>query len=86
MLRAPGIGEYYGVQGLTWKAPPILDDPDRTIRRGRKRLRLYYDGRALRLVAWKTKRGVYWVSNTLTHQIGEAQMIEIASSLRRLRQ
>ena len=86
VLRAPGIGEYYGVQGLTWKAPPILDDPDRTIRRGRKRLRLYYDGRALRLVAWKTKRGVYWVSNTLTHQIGEAQMIEIASSLRRLRQ
>ena len=49
------------------------------MRRGRK-LRLYYDGRRLRLVAWKTKRGVYWVSNTLTQSIGEAQMLEIAAS------
>ena len=82
----PGIGEYYGVQGLTWKAPPILDDPDRTIRRGNRKLRLYYDGKRLRLVAWKTKRGVYWVSNTLTQSIGEDQMIAIAASLRRLKQ
>jgi LCP family protein required for cell wall assembly len=86
VLRAPGIGEYYGVQGLTWKAPPLLDDPDRTITHKGRRLRLYYDGRALRLVAWRTKRGVYWVSNTLTHSIGGAQMLEIAASLRRLRQ
>jgi LCP family protein required for cell wall assembly len=86
VLRAPGIGQFYGVQGLTWKAPPILDNPDRTVRRGRKRLKLYYDGRRLRLVAWRTKRGVYWVSNTLTQSIGEAQMLEIAASLRRLRQ
>ena len=86
VLRAPGIGEFYGVQGLTWKAPPILDDPDRTIRRGNRRLRLYYDGKRLRLVAWRTRRGVYWVSNTLTQSIGEAQMIAIASSLKRLNQ
>jgi LCP family protein required for cell wall assembly len=86
VLRAPGIGEFYGVQGLTWKAPPILDDPDRTIRRGNRRLRLYYDGKRLRLVAWKTKRGVYWVTNTLTQSIGEDQMIEIAGSLKRLSQ
>lgn len=86
VLRAPGIGEFYGVQGLTWKAPPILDDPDRTIKRGNRRFRLYYDGKRLRLVAWRTKRGVYWVSNTLTQSIGEAQMIAIASSLKRLKQ
>jgi hypothetical protein len=84
VLRKPGIGEYYGVQGLTWKAPPILDDPDRTITRGGRRLRLYYDGKQLRLVAWKTKRGTYWVSNTLTQTVNEDQMIEIASTLRRL--
>jgi polyisoprenyl-teichoic acid--peptidoglycan teichoic acid transferase len=86
VLRAPGIGEFYGVQGLTWKAPPILDGPDRTIRRGNRRLKLYYDGKRLRLVAWKTKRGVYWVTNTLTRSIDEAQMIEIAASLKRLDQ
>jgi hypothetical protein len=86
VLRAPGIGEFYGVQGMTWKAPPILDDPDRAIERRGKRLRLYYDGRRLRLVAWRTRRGVYWISNTLTQSIGAAQMIEIAASLRRLKQ
>ena len=28
---------------------------------------LYYDGSHLRLVAWRTKKAVYWVTNTLTH-------------------
>jgi LCP family protein required for cell wall assembly len=86
VLRAPGIGAYYGVQGLTWKAPPLLDNPDRTVRRNGRKLRLYYDGKRVRLVAWKSKRAVYWVSNTLTQGIGETQMLEIAGSLRRLRQ
>jgi LCP family protein required for cell wall assembly len=86
VLRAPGIGEFYGVQGMTWRAPPILDDPDRIVERRGKKLRLYYDGRRLRLVAWKTRKGAYWVSNTLTQSIGEDQMIEMAASLRRLKQ
>ena len=31
------LGEYYGVQGMTWKNPPILDDPhDTVVRNGRK--------------------------------------------------
>jgi polyisoprenyl-teichoic acid--peptidoglycan teichoic acid transferase len=86
VLRAPGIGEYYGVQGMAWKAPPILDNPDRIVRRHGRKLRLYYDGAQLRLVAWKTRRAVYWVSNTLSKTIGDAQMLEIASSLTRLKQ
>jgi polyisoprenyl-teichoic acid--peptidoglycan teichoic acid transferase len=86
VLSTRRIGEYYGVQGLAWRAPPILDDPDRTIRRGNRKFRLYYDGKRLRLVAWRTKRGVYWISNTLTQTIGEDQMIAIASSLKRLKQ
>ncbi len=86
VLSTRRIGEYYGVQGLAWKAPPILDDPDRTIRRGNRKCRLYYDGKRLRLVAWRTKRGVYWISNTLTQSIDEDQMIAIASSLKRLKQ
>jgi LCP family protein required for cell wall assembly len=86
VLRAPGVGEYYGIQGMTWKAPPILDDPDRTVTRGKRKLKLFYDGSRVRLVAWRTRKAVYWVSNTLAQSIGEAQMIEIAASLRRLNQ
>jgi polyisoprenyl-teichoic acid--peptidoglycan teichoic acid transferase len=86
VLAAPGIGEYYGVQGLAWKSPPILDNPDDTVEREGRRFQLYRDGSNLRLVAWKTKRAAYWVSNTLTQKLSEAQMLEIASSLRRLNQ
>jgi polyisoprenyl-teichoic acid--peptidoglycan teichoic acid transferase len=85
-LRAPGVGEYYGIQGLRWKTPPILDNPDETVERDGRRFMLFFDGRQLRMVAWRTKRAVYWVSNTLTQNLSQAQMLEIAGSLRRLNQ
>ena len=79
-------GEYYGIQGTTWKDPPILDDPDETRVSGGRKLQLYYDGRRLRLVAWKTRRAVYWVSNTLSQSLNQRQMLAIADSLTRLKQ
>jgi polyisoprenyl-teichoic acid--peptidoglycan teichoic acid transferase len=79
-------GEYYGVQGMTWKDPPILDNPDQTVTSGRRRLQLYFDGRRLRLVAWKTRKAVYWVSNTLSQSLNRRQMLAIAESLTRLKQ
>jgi len=80
-----GYGEFYGVQGTTWRDPPILDDPDeRRVIRGR-RLAVFYDGRKIRLVAWKTDRGVYWVANTLMRKLSNKQMLGVAASLDRLR-
>jgi LCP family protein required for cell wall assembly len=80
------VGEYYGIQGTTWRAPPILDDPSETRKINGRKLELHYDGSRLRIVAWRTKRAVYWVSNTLTQSLGTRQMIAIAASLRRLGQ
>jgi hypothetical protein len=79
-------GNYYGVQGTTWRDPPILDDPaaERRTVNG-KTLQLSYDGDRLRLVAWRTRRAVYWVSNTLEKRLTNAQMLAIAGSLTRLR-
>ena len=77
------IGEYYGIQGTTWREPPILDDPSEIRRVNGRKLELHYDGRRLRLVAWRTRRAVYWVSNTLTQSLTTRQMIAIAASLRR---
>jgi LCP family protein required for cell wall assembly len=79
-------GEYYGIQGMTWKDPPILDNPDEVRESGGRKLQLYYDGRRLRLVAWKTRRAVYWVSNTLSQSLNKRQMLAIAESLTRLKQ
>ena len=82
--RAVGVGEYYGVQGTTWKDPPILDDASETRKIGRREYELHYDGDRLRLVAWRTDKGSYWISNTLLQSLSEAQMMGIAKSVRAL--
>jgi LCP family protein required for cell wall assembly len=77
-------GQYWGVQGMTWRSPPILDDPtDTETMRGRK-YDMYYDGTRLRLIAWRTKNAVYWVSNTLSRTLTNQQMRDIAKSLTRV--
>jgi LCP family protein required for cell wall assembly len=82
MVVSAGLfGQYYGVQGTNWKAPPILDDPSETMRMRGRRYQLYYDGSRLRLVAWKTPRAVYWVSNSLSETISNRQMLAVARSL-----
>jgi polyisoprenyl-teichoic acid--peptidoglycan teichoic acid transferase len=86
VLFAGAAGEYYGVQGMTWRSPPILDNPDAVRTMSGRRLRLYYDGHHLRLVAWKTRRAVYWVTNTLSDKLSNAQLTGIAASLARLKQ
>ena len=81
--RTNAFGEYYGVQGTTWKDPPILDDPSekRTIK-GRT-YELHFAGDRLRLVAWRTPKAAYWISNTLLQTLTKRQMMAIARSARR---
>ena len=80
MVLRLDFGEYYGVQGLTWKDPPILEDPAEVRRIGRREYELHYDGDRLRLVAWRTPKAVYWISNTLLLTLTERQMLAIARS------
>jgi polyisoprenyl-teichoic acid--peptidoglycan teichoic acid transferase len=78
------IGQYYGVQGTDWRSPPILDDPSKRIRSGGRTYELFYDGSRLKLVAWRSRRGSYWVSNTLLRTLTSKQMLALARSLRSL--
>jgi polyisoprenyl-teichoic acid--peptidoglycan teichoic acid transferase len=77
----PVKGEFYGVQGVAWKRPPLLQSPSgtRTIK-GRK-LFLYADGGRLTTVAWHLGDDSYWISNTLTSDIPNGQMIAMAASM-----
>ena len=84
IIQSGLIGEYYGLQGTAWMNPPILDGPHETHRYGRRRLEMYYDGDRLRLVAWREKDAVYWVSNTLLQSLTARQMIDIARTARPL--
>jgi LCP family protein required for cell wall assembly len=76
------VGEYYGLQGTTWREPPILADESEERRIGKRNFELHYDGDRLRLVAWRTRKAVYWVSNTLLQSLSERQMLAIARSTR----
>jgi LCP family protein required for cell wall assembly len=77
-------GEYYGIQGQTWRDPPLLASPDRIRDVNGRKLMLFYDGAKLRQVAWRTPRAVYWVTNTLNRKLSNSKMLAIAGSLRRL--
>jgi hypothetical protein len=84
VVEAPGIGEYYGIQGTNWKNPPLLANPSETREVDGRKLQLYRDGSRLRIVAWKTPKATWWVSNTLLRSLTNQQMIGIARSLTRI--
>jgi LCP family protein required for cell wall assembly len=84
VLAQGEAGQYYGVQGTTWKAPPILDNPTDQVRMRKRTYQRYFDGRRIRLIAWKTPKAVYWVSNTLSQKLTNKQMMDVARSLQRV--
>jgi hypothetical protein len=72
---------YYGVQGTTWRHPPLLAKPSATKVVGGRKLELFAAGGKLTTVAWRNKGAVYWIQNTLTSSIPNQQMVAIAASL-----
>jgi len=81
LVLNPALGQYYGVQGTTWMNPPILNSPTETRNVNGKQLLLYFNGHKLSVVAWKAPHAVYWISNTLTDDLSNQQMVAIAASL-----
>ena len=71
VFSRPALGEYYGFMGTRWKDPPILNDPDDEKTLHGTRLQFYYDDDRLRMVAWKTDHGSFWLSNTLIESLSE---------------
>jgi LCP family protein required for cell wall assembly len=81
VVRTRLIGQYYGIQGTKWQTPPILEEEDQVRKIGKREFRIYKDGTHIRLIALKNKNGSYWVSNTLSLSLSNAQMLAIARSL-----
>lgn len=81
-VRVDGkMGAYYGIQGMRWRSPPILAGPHQDVTVDGRRLAVYLDGAKVSMVVHRTKRGVYWVHNTLTQDLTRKQMLAIARSL-----
>ncbi|HWF24345.1 MAG TPA: LCP family protein [Solirubrobacteraceae bacterium] len=75
------LGEFYGVQGTTWRTPPILNAPQQTRTVKGKQLLIFLNGHKISLVGWRTAQAAYWISNTLNDALSNAAMIDMASSL-----
>jgi LCP family protein required for cell wall assembly len=74
-------GQFYGVQGTTWKDPPLLKNWSKIRRIKGRKLYLYRAGSKLRFVAWRTDSASYWISNTLNMKLSEDEMLALAASL-----
>jgi polyisoprenyl-teichoic acid--peptidoglycan teichoic acid transferase len=85
VIKTDELGQYYGVQGTNWAGPPILDNPAERRRMDGRTYQLFYDGRRLRLVSWRSGKAVYWISNTLLQSLGNKQMLALARSVGRIR-
>jgi len=86
VLYAGEVGQYYGVQGTTWKAAPIIADPTDEVRMRDRTYERYFDGGKIRLIARETPKAVYWVSNTLSQVLSNRQMMDVARSLQQIGQ
>jgi hypothetical protein len=85
-VQLNGIADqYYGIQGVAWKNPPLLNNPSATkVVKGRKLL-LYAAGGKLTTVAWHQGKNSYWISNDLTSDIPNHEMVALAASMVRYR-
>ena len=83
---SPALGEYYGVQGVRWRDPPILANPAATKVHDGRHFELFEDDSGhLTDVAWHVGPDSYWISNTLTSNLSPPEMVAIAESTLRYR-
>jgi LCP family protein required for cell wall assembly len=78
-----GLGQYYDLEGTTWRNAPILRSPDQTVRVAGRTMQLYFEGQRLRMVAWHDGSAVYWLVNTLSNVLSNRQMLAIAGAAKR---
>ena len=71
-----------GSRARPGRNPPILEGVTETRTIGKRTYELVRDGDRVKLVAWRTPRAVYWISNTLLLTLSEKQMMAIARSVR----
>jgi LCP family protein required for cell wall assembly len=84
VFSRPALGEYYGFMATRWKNPPILDAAHEERELGGRTYKLYFDGDRLRMVAWQTDEGSFWLSNTLIQSLSDREMIDIAKGMAEL--
>jgi hypothetical protein len=79
-----GADEYWGIQMTNWDEAPVLAEPNRQRRIGKRTFDLYYTGKNLRMVVLRQGHVSYWVVNTLLNRLSNRTMLAIAKGLKPL--
>jgi LCP family protein required for cell wall assembly len=77
--------EYFQVEETTWNSAPLFANPSFTLVHKGQKFLVYTTGGQIQMVALRTPRATYWVSNTILNELSNSTMIAIAESLRPLR-
>jgi LCP family protein required for cell wall assembly len=72
------LGQFYDVQGTTWTSAPLFANPTQTIHVRKRSYELFYEGSHLETIAWRQYGAMYWVHNTLTDAVSNAELLAIA--------
>jgi polyisoprenyl-teichoic acid--peptidoglycan teichoic acid transferase len=84
VFSRPELGEYYGFMATRWQDPPILNNPSDEREIGDRTYKFFYDGDRVRMIAWQTDEGSFWVSNSLAQSLSDREMLEIAKGMAEL--
>jgi LCP family protein required for cell wall assembly len=80
-VQPDGI-QHWQVEETDWTSPPILANPTGQFVFHHQKFLIYSTGGAVQMVAVRTPKAVYWVSNTILNQLSNSTMIAIAKSLK----
>jgi len=74
-------GGSWDIQAIAWTRPPILAGPVATRVIAGRTCSLYFDGSALRLIAWRAGAVAYWIANTIDEELSNREMLALAASI-----
>ena len=82
LVYRTGASEYWGVQMTDWEDAPVLTEKNVTRRIAGRTYELRLLGPKLHMVVLRTRKGTYWVTNTVLDSLSNETMIAIAKGLK----
>ncbi len=82
VFSAGQLGQYYDVQGTTWTGAPLFQNPQQTVSVAGRTYYLFYESQHLNVVGWTEHGAVYWVRNSLSNSVPNAELLAIAEETR----
>ncbi len=72
------LGQYYDIQGTTWKGAPLFQSPQQSVTLNHRTYELFFSGSHLDVVSWVDRGVAYWIHNSLTDALTNGEMLAIA--------